>query len=66
MCVIDARSNKYQIIVCILIHSALCVLNIMLPTCRPNFVEVTNIPYKADGPGLVGVVKGIEHRNSCA
>ena len=48
------------------IPSSLCVLNMMLPTCRRNFAEVAHITYKADGPGLVDVAEGIEHRNSRA
>jgi len=58
----DKYRVKLNIIVRIVIPSSLCVLNIMLPTCRPNFAEVAHITYKADGPGLVDVAKGVEHR----
>lgn len=47
------RIEKYpgkviHIITCILIHSSLCVLNFMLLTYRPNFVEAACITHKVE------------------
>ena len=38
----------WHIIIRILIHCSVCVLNFLLPTCRPKFAEVANTTYKSD------------------
>jgi hypothetical protein len=34
--------------ICVLTHFSLCVFNLMLPACRPNFSEVIFAAYKAE------------------
>jgi hypothetical protein len=60
------QGNIKHIILRTLLHSSLCVLNFMLPNCRPNFAKVARISYKTDVPSLVDGAKGIAHRNSSA